>query len=386
MWNNSLGLFAGGGEVTIVCDSDTLVGDLYSFIGNPSSAVDVLFTADGCDVGNIIITLDFAALSTFTFIAVNGGRFIGLGGDGGGGGDDLGISGTVGSPGVVGGHAIESNTFDVSIDIDDGFLLGGGGGGGGGSWWIGAQTPGGGGGGGAGFLPTTGGIAGTGSPAATAGGDGNNLGPGASGNGGSGPTNGGGIGGDFGLGGITGGTVALSTGLRGGQGGRAGNAFRGTGGAAISFDGTGTESVLRLASRLRGETEFLLNVRLRVIHASVSGMSTHGWQFGSTGQLSSIYDGTPSGFASDWMLPPFASGNGDNYWVRGSGVLGQKLSTWDTGLVDGTWYQLTSTRSWTFSKDQFWTAGQLFEIQRTDMGADEVIASMYLFATDENGV
>lgn len=136
MWRNPL-IIAGGGAVTLTITSDTLIGNLHTFLGSPTGQQAINILIDGADVGDVQITTDFAAGSTFTFQCINGGRILGLGGDGGKGANRPVASNTYnsGNKGSPGGHAIDSQ-YDVNIDIDDGYLFGGGGGGGGGSAWY----------------------------------------------------------------------------------------------------------------------------------------------------------------------------------------------------------------------------------------------------------
>lgn len=154
-------LIAGGGSTRLTITSDTLIGNLHTFFGSPPGPRDVVLTVDGADVGDVRITLDWAPGSTFEIVCINDGRVLGLGGDGGAGGSDFGSTGDPGEHGADGGAAIAS-AYNVSIDVDDGYLLGGGGGGGGGAYADNGADgdSGGGGGGGQGFSPTDGGDAG----------------------------------------------------------------------------------------------------------------------------------------------------------------------------------------------------------------------------------
>ena len=106
--------------------SDTYVGDLFTFLGSPAGRQDVTITVDNADAGEIIISTAWTAGSTFTFIAQNSGRFLGVGGAGATGGGDIGATGTSAGNGGDGGSAILNlGGYAVSIDIDDGYLYGG---------------------------------------------------------------------------------------------------------------------------------------------------------------------------------------------------------------------------------------------------------------------
>jgi hypothetical protein len=131
MWRIPPPLVAGIGDAqSALITSDTYVGDLYTYLGSPSGRQDVTITVDGADAGEIIITNAWTAGSTFTFIATNNGRILGMGGAGGAGAPDLGATGDVATAGTSGTAAITNQgNYSVAIDADDGYIYGGGGGG-----------------------------------------------------------------------------------------------------------------------------------------------------------------------------------------------------------------------------------------------------------------
>jgi hypothetical protein len=396
-WSKPLSLSHSGGVFTETITVDTWVGDLYTYLGSPGGPIDVIMTADGANYGGISITNDFAPTSTFTFYGINGGAFVGAGGNGGAGGDDFGASGNPGSHGSNGGHAIASNTFDVDIDIDDGYLLGGGGGGGGGSFKDNGADgdPGGGGGGGQGFFTTTGGAAGSpsGTPVAQPGGDGDKTGPGLAGAGGD-ASNGGGDGGIWGAGGIAGRSTAIGgpgISLHGGTGGRAGRAFAASNGATISFIGVSGESALRLVSRIKGATtEFYVNMPSSIVRIdSVSGVSSHGFSFETDGELEHLDGAGGSYFANNWGLPQPTASAGDDFEIRLRNLAGDSSGTWDfTGAAAGTFASLSTLKQWGISSSagiEFATG--MFELRLASSPvADEIIDSFILSIADENGV
>lgn len=64
-----------------------------------------------------------------------------------------------------------------------------------------------------------------------------------------------------------------------------------------------------------------------------------------TGGGGITYVGNQSSGPNAWYLP-FTTGIGNGYWIRLTLSSG---AAWDTGLVSGTLYQLSSTRSFTWS-------------------------------------
>jgi hypothetical protein len=364
VWTFPPALIAGGGTASLYFTEDTLVGDLYAYLGNPSEELEVTVVADNCDVGNVIITSSFNGGCTFNFTAVNGGRFLGLGGDGGKGGDDEGANGTPGVRGNSGGHAIQSSGFPVNIDVDDGYLLGGGGGGGGGSFDdLGTSgTPGGGGGGGQGFGTTVGGAAGTpiGIPIASAGGNGSAVAPGSGGAGGSGIINTGGDGGTFGYAGGYGQMAAPNTfGFSsspsagcGGAGGNGGNAFYGTNGSIATFSGAKSEATLRSENRILGETKGRLVIVDHQVTAFHVGTSTTaaGWSWlnDSGGTLRRKSGGNLTSYTQYWYnyFDDITASDYEVRYVAGTvGGLGGS-SAWDLtfGVAD-TWYNLANIQT-----------------------------------------
>lgn len=280
--------------------SDTYIGDLWALCGSPAGQQVVSITADNCDLGEVIITADWANGTTFQFNVVNGGRIIGLGGDGGAGGDDNGTWGTKGLNGTDGTAAFSSVGFNININLDNGYLLGGGGGGGGGSSFDsipvgpgGYVDPGCGGGGGSGFYITNGGAAGspTGTPIGTYGQNGGSGGGGAGGvPGGGDATTQGGAGGNWGASGEPGYNDDMGSMLRyGGVGGKPGNAFDGTNGATLTYNGSKSEATLRSERRLHGQTidpnlSGLIDVyQVWIANPGVGG--TAGYTFERDGQM-----------------------------------------------------------------------------------------------------
>lgn len=378
MWKIPLSLFGGGGVASLTFTSDTFVGDLFAYLGSPTIPVEVTITADGADVGGIVISSSFDPTSTFTVVATNGGRFVGTGGAGGSGGDDNGATGTVGGKGTSGGAAIIS-AFNIDADIDDGYMLGGGGGAGGGSYNdTGAGgTPGGGGGGGIGWGNAAGGAAGspTGSPVASAGGAGSLSLAGSGGSGGSSGVNDGGDGGSWGLAGEYGQHanpgndefVAGDHEGNGGAGGNGGSAFLPTSGAVITFTGAKSEATLRIESRIKGETEGNLSLGNKLIlgyHVGIGHPSRdYGFIFQTNGTITQVNTDTGNTTGSWW------SGNtvtGANYEVRLTSAT--KAGTWDVSAgADDSWFALSATRTWTYTTAaSSQNAGAVYEVRRTD--------------------
>jgi len=413
MWNVPLALFNSETYLDIYFTLDTLIGDLYTFLGSPSTPNNYNIIVDGCALGDVNITLSFPVGTTFQFSCINEGSIDGLGGDGGIGGglvSDV-VPNTTQTPGANGGHAISSNTFDVGINIDNGYLRGGGGGGGGGGP---APSPtlsiGGGGGAGAGFSITAGGAAGApGSYVpATDGVNGGNLGPGVGGTSGVSDSDGG-DGGDWGKGGTLGDSSDqpfisfLGNFIQwfgGGAGGAAGNAFFASDNnlATVTFNGSKSEATLRAENRLLGETEMrimlppLASTRVQIVRAHTNPTNGVGYTFLADGSATEADTLLNPGIKS-WQLVAadglwsgggsiaHASGNGDEYLVRASSRANTTMDDiyaepWDnTPGADGTWFALTSDRAWTLDIGASGTRTNLtyFEIQRDGMDTDEVI-------------
>ncbi len=372
MWRTPLSLIAGSADVNVTITSDTLIGNLWTYLGSPSGPQTVTVTVDNADIGDVQVTADWAGGSTFQFNAINGGRILGLGGDGGAGGDDNGATGTSGSHGGDGGAALSGNGFVLNIDIDGGFLLGGAGGGGGGSYDdLGASgDPGGGGGGGQGFSVTSGGAAGmpTGIPVASDGVDGGQGGPGAGGSGGG--TNAGATGGGWGEGGISGVSTALS--LTGGIGGRAGSAYLSTNGSTLVFNGAKSEATLITELRLIGESGAgfaLMKSKNNNTAGGTAATSTGGFTFQINGDL--LYIDSLNGDVTSTL-----------YWFGGTGapttatyevrsVSGTEYGndSWTaTGAAAGTWVDLDSPRTWSITNTGQREVQQQFEIRRVGSG------------------
>lgn len=389
--------------------SDTYVGDLFTFLGSPAGRQDVTITVDNADAGEIIISTAWTAGSTFTFIAQNGGRFLGVGGAGATGGGDIGATGTSAGNGGDGGSAILNlGSYAVSIDIDDGYLYGGGGGGGGGSYTdTGAGgDAGGGGGGGQGFNGASneyGGVGGLGGvqigvPPPGPGTDGSITMPGTGGLGGGVTigTSDGGNGGSWGLGGYSGRSSNILSGIgnlaqflyNGGLGGRSGDAYRGT--TAATLIGASSETTLRSNNRMYGDfgpdyitLPFALTSALEAAVLEDSGHS-----FLSTGATLEINTTTTPVASTSYYLTG-GTGTGANIEVRARGLTGDTDGTWtQTGAVDGTWVDISTLRQWYKSSDNYSAVGALFEMRRTDLTStvltaypDAVMASFFVKAT-----
>lgn len=403
MWRVPLPLIGGGGDIAVTIDSDTYIGDLHTWLGGPTGIRDVQITADGADVGEIIITTAFASGSTFEFIAVNGGRFLGEGGNGGNGGQDLGSTGEAGDEGEDGTAAITNQgTFAVSINVDDGFLFGGGGGGGGGAYTdtgTGGDA-GGGGGGGQGWSGGTGGFAGAsiGLPPATDGTAGTRIGAGSAGDGGGvSATSDGGDGGTWGLGGKSGRSSNLIGGVGGfgslfyygGLGGKAGRAYSGSN---LTLSGSSSEATLRSQGRILGETSSnALNVPSLMFNFWAGDIQPTndniGITFQSTGSTLEI-NTTQSPTASTQYYLIGGSGTGANYQVRTRGLTGDIDGAFASEAASpGTWVTLSSSRSWWHNYTSSGTRAALFELRRSDIpsvGADDVMASVFLKTSMES--
>jgi hypothetical protein len=389
MWNIPVSLIAGGSDSQITITDDTLIGNLWTFMGSLSGPQTVIVTVDGADAGDIQVTADWAGGTTFQFVVINGGRIVGLGGNGGNGGSDFGSITERGDHGGDAGSALSSNGFEINVDIDDGFLLGGGAGGGGGAGFdAGTQTDaGGGGGGGQGFSVTNGGLAGVniGVPAGTDGGDGGPGGPGAGGAGAGtiGPGGVGGSGGPWGSGGISG-ESTTSAALFGGNGGRGGSAFLPTNGATIVYSGAKNEATLKTESRLIGLTTAgypRLGTYVNSTGGATAGSSNVGYRFESGGDLVLI-----DSFGGNTTLT--------NTWFDGTGTpvttafeirespdkqFNDPYSTAPAAV--GTWVALTSDRTYTYNDVGPSTALSHIEIRET--GSANIYESGYIQATNE---
>ena len=102
MFSSPLSLIAGGQLIERTISTDTLIGNLWTFLGSLEGVRDVTLIIDNADAGDIQVTLDWTAGSTFTIICINGGRILGLGGAGGRGGDDFGATGEAGLDAING--------------------------------------------------------------------------------------------------------------------------------------------------------------------------------------------------------------------------------------------------------------------------------------------
>lgn len=402
MWRIPVSLIAGGGETLLNFTSDTWVGDLWTYIGSPALPVEVSITADGCDVGGIYVSANFAAGSTFQCTAINGGRFIGKGGDGGTGADDLGSSTQNGGHGFAGGHAISSEGFTINVDVDDGFLFGGGGGGGGAAGVdLGATADaGGGGGGGIGFTGQ-GGFGGEGgngsSPSAKDGLDGSSSAVGAGGSGG-GTSTATAVGGDGGFWGEAGKRGYYDgTTRRGGSGGIAGNAFAPISGAAsVNFNGTLTESQLRSSGRVLGETVgqiILQSARTSRAQSALGNSVNVGFAFESDGELNIINTVSGGGIQSGyyWRDTINATGFESNFVVANYEILREaatRTGTWDNTsnfASEDTWLSLSASPQVYDTSTTISAAAQLFKIRRTTAsgGSGEPLAMGYYVAERE---
>jgi len=376
MWRIPLSLIAGGTQQAFTITSDELIGNLWVWMGSPSVPVNVTLTIDNADVGNIYVPADFTAGSTFQITCINGGRVLGLGGDGGVGGNDTGATGTAGGGGDDGGAAISSEGWTINVDVDNGFLFGGGsGGGGGGAADRGATADaGGGGGGGQGWTGGTGGTGGTGStPSAENGVNGLRSASGAGGGGGgvTAPFPDGGAGGNWGEAGVRG--YHDSEQLRAGVAGIAGNAFLPvSGAAAINYNGSLTEAQLRSTGRLKGETEGLI-----VLHPFRNAFAFHpstsailGWQWENDGQLEKL-DGIDGSVFQDgyfWRdtLNGIGIANFDNTIYEIIQDSATREGTWDAQFpTEDTYYALSTDRTLSFTTAINQETSQMVRIRRT---------------------
>lgn len=408
MWRIPLPLFAGNsGIFTTTFTADEYIGDLFQYLGQPTGPVTVNFTADGVDLGEIIITNEFQPGSTFTFNAINGGRIVGEGGNGGDGGADFGASGDSGTRGQDGTPAIRSNGFNVNVNVDAGFLLGGGGGGGGGAYTntdpiLGNGDAGGGGGGGQGWSGGVGGSGGnpsTGFPGPTDGGDGTRVGPGGGGDAGgvTAASGAGGDGGIWGAGGDTGrssvpGLIGGSFVLIGGIGGQAGEAFLGTNGATINLTGSKSEATLRSEGRIKGETaELVIDLPNNYLSLALLIMGdtniTVGSTFRSDGDLAKIDSRVADVLNPEFWLNGTLVGVGSNYDIRRRGLSQDGTGTWFTAPAETTWTSLSTNQGLLLQETYpaSVTATALVEIRRADLPAgsdtNEHLASIFVGAS-----
>lgn len=401
MWRIPSPLISGSGaDIVETITSDTYIGDLYTYLGSPAGVKAVVLTVDAVLAGEIIISNSFAIGSTFSFIAINGGRFVGVGGNGGAGGPDFGATGEAGVAGTSGSAAIKNNgTYPVSINVDDGYLFGGGGGGGGGSYTDTGTDgdAGGGGGGGQGFYGGTGGTVGPylGVPAPVAGTAGTISTAGAGGTSGGLSEGDGGDGGTWGLGGKTGRSSNLvsfgsfgSFFYYGGNGGDAGDAYNGVSAATLS--GATSETALRAAGRILGEfnrPKLVLPSTFSFDGSSATAANI-GISFQSTGATLEI-NSTQSPSPSTVYYLTNGSGTGSNYEVRVRGLSGDVDGTFATqAAVPGTWADISTLRQWYWSVLNQ-TKGALFEIRRADIvgttsTSDEVMQSFYVKVSHED--
>ena len=366
-------LMAGGADILVVLNSDTWVGDLYTYLGSPAAAASIQIVADGCDVGGIYISSDFTTGSEFQLTAINDGRFVGYGGNGGDGAEDYAQYPGTGGQGENGGHAVSSEGWTVNIDIDDGYLFGGGGGGGGASSYHVSSSGSGGGGGGCGmanedytpygFYQGTGGDPGTGiAPAAQAGTNGSTSGQGLGGNGG-GTIVATAVGGDGGFWGEAGqpgyGQYYYATWPNnhiagyGGRGGVAGNAFAPiSGSAAVNFNGGLTETQLRSQSRILGETAGFITAALsHGINITDDAGGTVGWNYYNTGELEYIHSIAGNlvldGYYWRDTLDSYTRSNftASLYEIRRLSSHKSTSSSWTSAFTEDSWLSAGSTRT-----------------------------------------
>lgn len=427
MWRNPLLISGSGESVEVIFNTRTAQADLFVLLGEPSIAYDWDITVDGVDMLGFVISSSFPPGTTFQFNLINGGRIVGFGGLGGNGGT-VAASEVGGARGGNGGDAINS-VFPVSIDCDDGFLLGGGGGGGGGATYHIPSTTnkaaGSGGGGGAGFayeidspffpsgfFTSSPGIAGTGNIGVAApenGTFGNFDTPGTGGT----ILTAGGDGGVLGSAGLAGTGVSPFTGSgqafdgTGGAGGNAGRAFYGVGSANLTLTGVKSEATLRAQGRIRGQSKGPYftggsntgigtgaDEQRYTNDASVAASSTHGFTFKSDGSLQYL-----NGISDPIQTQLFMAGTtgfvGTDFQVRQVSGPGTTLTgTWDSeaAAID-TWIDLSADRTWSFTHigggATIRTCGRLFELRRADVPGgsdDEILGRLWLLAIDEGGV
>lgn len=399
IWTRSPAFF-GGTREELYFTSDTEVGDLWDYMGQPTQPLAIEIIVDACDVANIVIPVDFNSSCTFQLTAINDGRFIGKGGNGGAGADDYGATGGQGVQGNDGGHAITVNTFAINLNIDDGFCLGGGGGGGGGGFNDEGTTgdPGGGGGGGQGWGTSTGGAAGTpsGTPVAQAGSNGSVTIAGSGGLGGGGILNMGGDGGTWGTGGGYGQAPTIGVGGEfsqpglSGAGGDAGCAVYPINGASVTLNGVTPESNLRSSGRLLGETQGKITFGAHITVCTILEVGgptsgTSGWRFENDGVLYRINDHTDaiqgSGPISNaWWIPGTITGA--DYDVLDTTVsAGGSWTVEPTGTAN-TWRNINVDREWNIQGNVYQRT-QLFQIRRNSNQAIQASGWIKMFKTWE---
>jgi hypothetical protein len=400
MWRIPSPLMAGeSGQQSVTITTETYVGDLFTFLGSPTGKKDFTITVDGVDAGVIEISTSFTAGSTFTFVAINGGRFIGEAGAGGDGADDLGATGGTPTEGGNGGPAIRNfGTYPVSIDVDSGFLFGGGGGGGGGSYTdtgTGGDA-GGGGGGGQGWTGGAGGSAGTqiGVPPPGNGTAGTRINAGAAGIHPNSDTSSGGAGGTWGLGGRTGRSSNILQGVGaasnftyyGGLGGDAGRAYSG---GNLTLSGAKSEATLRSEGRILGETgpNYLTVPSFSFYFAGFDIQPTNdnmGISFQSTGATLEVNTTISPSPSTQYYLTG-GTGTGSDYQVRVPARTGDSdPSYWGNPEgIAGTWFTINTLRQWYQNFTGLGARASLFEMRRADIPgttstSDEVMASFYV--------
>jgi hypothetical protein len=258
IWGASPAL-AGGGDTYIAIDitTDTTLGDLYVFLGSPTNTMHVTINvSNGAALLSTIIPNNFNPFSTFAINVTEAGFLTGAAGKGGKGGgafweNSVDHASQDGQDGFAGGDALLTS-FNIDIDLDDGFVWGGGGGGGGGSGFDDASSAeaGSGGGGGQGHTTVAGGAVGNGPGNPNPGVQGTISDEGAGGAAGGG---GGGAGGSGGSWGVDGNNGAAAT-QAGGTGGTAGYAIKTVDGASINYSGAKNEATLISEDRLLGNT------------------------------------------------------------------------------------------------------------------------------------
>jgi hypothetical protein len=426
VWRNPL-LIAGLGEITqVTINTRTQQADLFVLLGSPVAPTNWQITIDGVEVLGLNITNSFAPGSTFSFILINGARLIGAGGFGGNGGT-VAAQEVGGARGGNGGPALQS-VFDVSMDCDDGYLLGGGGGGGGGATYHIPSTTnkaaGSGGGGGAGFaneidspffpggfFTSSPDIAGTGNIGVAAPENGTFGNADTPGTGGTIFTAGGdgGVLGSAGLAGTgispTGTSFTVSFDGTGGCGGNAGRAFYGIGSASMTLTGAKSEATLRSEGRIKGQSKAPYftggsntgigtgaNEQRYINSASVAASSVHGFTFKSDGSLQYL-DGDTNPIQTQLFMAGTGLVGADFQVRQVSGPGTTQSGTWDAeAAAINTWVDLSADRTWSFTHGggaSIRGTARLFEIRRDDVPGgsdDEIIGRLWLYAVDYGGL
>ena len=382
-----ISLRGGGSGISEVINSDTVIGNLWTFLGSPSGPREVIFIVDGADAQNILVTNDWHPSSTFQFNLINSGRIVGVGGDGGAGGDDNGATGTSGTNGGAGGTALSTQDFNLNIDLDDGFLFAGGGGGGGSSADdLGATTDaGGGGGGGQGSLTGGSGGAAGGGGGASAGTAGTKSAPGVGGAGAGGGPADGGNGGTWGVAG----DIAYSDSvpnLRSGLGGQAGLAFASATGNTLTYTGSKSKATLITEGRIKGQIgPGYVNMPIFVLPLFQTDPApfTMSWSFLTNGTLQGFDSiGGTSDFTEYWRQDESGGTPGNDYEVQGMSAH-ISFDVWDaTPGAPDTWFALTSFKAWSITDSTFQTVTQLFQIR--DAVTLDVVSMGWLQVEMEN--